>query len=86
MHHDLEMKKIDLGVMDYYNLNDINNWKISNITLNRKNENQLFHSINFTAKKPGILKDINNHKKTTKTKKVDFLILIWIKICFKNKR
>ena len=76
VHHNLEIEKIELGSMDYFNLDDFSKGKISKQILNRKNENHLFHSKNFISKKSGILQNISifrkNNKKKTKSRLFDF--------------
>ena len=65
VNQNLEIKKISLGSMDYYNLDTFSKDKISKLFLKRKNENKLK---NFISKKSGIFQNVNISGKNNKNK------------------
>ena len=58
-HHNLQFEKIELGPMDYFNLDTFTKGKISKNIMNRKNEEHLFNSKNFISRKSGIPQNIS---------------------------
>ena len=58
-HPNLQLEKIKLGPMDYFNLDTFTKGNISKNIINRKNEEQLFNSKNFITTKSGIPQNIS---------------------------